>query len=45
MFQCAFINVTRGLNDDEQMPGVGASARSLASLPPEITTPLLCATL
>lgn len=37
--------MSRGLNDDKQMPAVGASTHNLASLPPEIITQHLCATL
>lgn len=40
-----FVNVSRGLNDDKQMPAVGASTHNLAPVPPEITTQHLCATL
>lgn len=43
--QGVFVNVKQGLNDDKQMPAVGASTHNLASLPPEITTQHLCATL
>lgn len=32
-----FVNVSRGLNDDKQMPAVGASTHNLASFPPEMT--------
>lgn len=39
-----FVNKNRGLNDDEQMPAVGASTHNLARLPPESTTRHLCAT-
>lgn len=45
MCLCVFVNVNRGLNDDKQMPEVGASTRSLASFSPEIIAQHLCATL
>lgn len=35
---CVFVNVNWDLNDDKQMPAIGASTHNLALLPPEITT-------
>lgn len=45
VWQCVFVNASWGLNDDKQMPAVGASTHNLASLPGEITAQHLCATL